>query len=153
MRPFEPNPFAEATFVELQYACSEAIRALEERPFKTPAEKAAFAKRLRWLLLSIAMRLRCGPTIPGMPEMALEASPHATIVGEFMPLYERTVREEIEGTRNYILRRAADFTLGKRADLWLVSEHRIHRGARDDETLQMILQEMDQIRREPTGSL
>ena len=129
VRPVEPNPFAEAPFVELQHVCSEAIRAREQPAFKTAAEKRVFARRLRFLLIALSMRLRCGPTIPGMPEVALEASPHATIVGEFMPLYERTVREEIEASRNFILQRAADFVLGKRGQVWLLSEHRANRAA------------------------
>src|SRR5215475_13075858 len=74
MRPVEPNPFADATFVELQFACGEAIRALERPSFDTAAEKRAFAKRLRFLLIAISMRLRCGPAVPGMPEMALTNS-------------------------------------------------------------------------------
>ena len=147
MRPVEPNPFAEATFVELQHACTEAIRALEQPAFNTAAEKRAFARRLRFLLIAISMRLRCGPTIPGMPEMALDASPHATVVGEFMPLYERTVREEIEASRNFILQRAADFVLGKRGQVWLLSENRVTRGRRADAELEEMLRELDELRR------
>jgi hypothetical protein len=146
VRPVEPNPFAEATFVELQHACMEAIRALEQPAFTTAAEKRAFARRLRFLLIAISMRLRCGPTIPGMPEVALEASPHATIVGEFMPLYERTVREEIEASRNFILQRAADFVLGKRGQVWLLCEHRANRGRSDDAMLEEVLRELDALR-------
>jgi hypothetical protein len=93
---------------------SELIRALDQRSFKTPAEKRDFAKRLRFLLIAVSMRLQRGPSIPGRPEIALEASRHATIVAEFMPLYERTVREDIEASRNFILQRAAGFVLGKR---------------------------------------
>jgi hypothetical protein len=147
VRPVEPNPFAEATFVELQHACSEAITALQDRPFKTPADKAAFAKRLRWLLLAVAMRLRCGPTIPGSAEMALTESPHATVDGEFMPLFHRTAREQMEGTRNYILRRAADFVLERRSDLWLATDRRIHRVMRDDAALEELLRELDSLHR------
>ena len=142
MRPAEPNPFAEATFVELQHACTEAIRALEQPAFTTAVEKRAFARRLRFLLIALSMRLRCGPTIPGMPEMALEASPHATIVGEFMPLYERTVRQEIEASRNFIFQRAADFVLCKRGQVWLQCEHRASRGRRDDAMLEDVLREL-----------
>ena len=146
MRPVEPNPFAAATFVELQIACTEAIKSLEERTTWTRAEKALFAKRLRWLLIALAMRLRCGPTIPGSAEMAFTESPHATVDGEFMPLYHRTVREEIEGTRNYILRRAADFVLERRANLWLVADRRIHRAAMADDALEAVLRELDAVR-------
>jgi hypothetical protein len=81
-----------------------------------------------------------------MPEMALTNSPHATIVGEFMPLYERTVREEIEASRNFILQRAADFVLGKHGQVWLLSEHRANRGRRDDATREEVLRELDALR-------
>jgi hypothetical protein len=147
MRPApEPNPFHEATFSELQLACTDAIKALEQRATWTRAEKALFAKRLRFLLIAISMRLRCGPTIPGMPEMALSASPHASVVGEFMPLYARTVREEIEASRSFIMNRAADFVLGKRGQVWLLCENRAHRGRRDDEMLEEVLRELDTLR-------
>lgn len=146
MRPVEPNPFHEATFSELQLACTEAIKALEQRATWTRTDKALFAKRLRWLLIAISMRLRCGPTIPGGPEMALTASPHATVVGEFMPLYERTVREEIEASRNFILQRAATFVLGKQGQVWLLCEHRANRGRRDDQMLEEVLRELDAVR-------
>lgn len=92
------------------------------------------------------MRLGCGPLIPGVPEMALTASPHATIVGEYMPLHERTVREEIEASRNFILQRAADFVLGKRGQVWLLSEHRMTRGRRADAELEEVLRELDALR-------
>jgi hypothetical protein len=78
--------------------------------------------------------------------MALIESPHATIDGEFMPLYHRTVREQIEGTRNYIVRRAADFVLKRRAALWLVTSRRIHFAAMDDERLEAVLRELDALR-------
>jgi hypothetical protein len=50
--------------------------------------------------------------------MALTEGAHATVDSEFMPLYHGTVREEIEGTRIRIVRRAADFLLGKRVQVY-----------------------------------
>jgi hypothetical protein len=92
------------------------------------------------------MRLRCGPTIPGIAEMALTESAHATVDGEFMPLYHRTVREDIGGTRNYILRRAADFVFERRANLWLAADRRIHRAVMDDDALEAVLRELEAVR-------
>jgi hypothetical protein len=81
--------------------------------------------------------------------MALTASPHATVDGGFMPLYERTLREEIEASRNFVLQRAADFVLGKRGQVWLLCEHRANRGRRDDAMLEEVLRELDLLRGHP----
>jgi hypothetical protein len=71
VRRIPENPFREATFDELSLAINDAVRTLEERPYRTRHEKEAFALRLRHLLLAVAFRVRNGSTIPGSPEMDL----------------------------------------------------------------------------------
>jgi hypothetical protein len=61
-----------------------------------------------------------GPRFPSIKREVLACRAAARI-------YERTVREEIEASRNFILQRAADFVLGKRGQVWLLCEHRANR--------------------------
>ena len=158
MRHSETNPFREATLPELARACNEAVGELEERRSRTREEKEAFACRLRFLLLAVALRFRAHETIPGSPEMALRG-PHATVPEAFLGWYASTSRMELQAVRRLTLWRAADLVLGSRAYGWLEpgrvlwSQRRGYIGTQDDEALARALRELDELRRTSLSSL
>jgi hypothetical protein len=113
------NPFRESTFAELQFAIIEAIKTLEERAYRTKAEKAAFAQRLRFLLLALWQRFNTGQTIPGSPEMALDREFAANVEKQYMALYRRLLERETADLRVFVINRAADYVLGKEGIYWV----------------------------------
>lgn len=154
MRRTVPNPFLEATFGELCQAISDAARTLEERRFRSRAEKEAFAERVRSLLLACGMRfMSAGGSIPGSPEMPLDRDPRNSVAECFMPWYRKQLERETGAVRRYTLWRAADCVLGRESlgflephtVLW--SERRGYIGTRDDRSLEKVLRELDDLRR------
>jgi len=155
MRRVETNPFRDATFGELCQAISEAARALEERRFRSPAEKEAFAARTRHLLLACGMRfMSAGASIPGSPEMPLDRDPRALVSESFFPWYRQQLEGEVRAVRRYTLWRAANLVLGRDAyqfldtPTMLWSERPGYVGTCDDDKLLAVLRELDMIRKE-----
>ena len=119
-KPPDSNPYRDASFDELAQACSEASRILQDRPFTTRTEKEAFAARLRFLLLAIAMRFRVGDSIPGTPEMELSRSLAPDVEASYMEWYAKTLRRESARVRVMTLYQAANFALGRDGAYWVL---------------------------------
>lgn len=147
-----PNPFREATFAELQLAISEASKTLDERSYRTKAEKAAFAQRLRFLLLALWERFNTGQTIPGSPEMSLDREFAANVEKHYMALYRRLLDRETSDLRVFVINRAADYVLGKEGVYWVTPgpyspgrERRVDAVWDSDEGLRRCLAELHEL--------
>lgn len=119
MQPSTPNPYRDATLAELRTACTDAVRAIENRERRTPAERQAFAADLRFLLLAIALRLHTGPYSPGEPENTLNGDERHDFVEVFEAWHRVQLTQAERACRTVTLQRAADYMLGRRARDWL----------------------------------
>lgn len=117
----EPNPYVGASVDRLQQRCMEAIGELDRRATRTPEEKRAFAKELRWLLSALGHRIHgIGKTVPGAPERALQ-NEFNSLSKEFWGLYENSRMHAERAARRETVYRAAEFVLGMpKAEYWLI---------------------------------
>lgn len=147
------NPYRFATAYRLRDACARAVAELEERRRRSPAEKAAFAKDLRFLLLAVSQRLHgFGPVVPNTAEAALERKDGVLLSDAYWSAYGTRRKEADRHTRREILHNAAEYVLGMpAAQLWLVPSvaptayRPLDEGERSDEGLKRVLRMLEEL--------
>jgi hypothetical protein len=137
------NPWRNATFADLEKACTRFAIALDGRE-----RRSELSEGVRYLLIAIAARISTGNTVPGSPEQKLHGAAAPDLVDAFSCWYEDRREGVLRGLRMETLQRAADLALRREAARWIdplegaLPTRPCYRGVADDAGMHACLSEL-----------